>query len=217
MFTAHVVLCDSDGVVTSVEDIQQADIWINSGFFVFRRDVIDYIKPAKSWSSSRFARLIEEGRAARVSLRGLLGADGHDQGQATAGLARRKRPCPLAISRRSIRDASVTLRLPLADARAAGHARPRARLPRRRHRDRLRRDPARADARPHDVEVTWVVLSADGERADEARASAGRFLGAAARAEVAVDGFRDGFFPYVGAEVKTCSSRSRHRSTPTSF
>jgi LmbE family N-acetylglucosaminyl deacetylase len=54
----------------------------------------------------------------------------------------------------------------------------------------------------NDVEVTWVVLSAEDERVDEARASADRFLEAAGRAEVAVHGFRDGFFPYVGAEVK---------------
>jgi LmbE family N-acetylglucosaminyl deacetylase len=46
------------------------------------------------------------------------------------------------------------------------------------------------------------VFSADGDRADEARASAGRFLGAAGRTVVAVHGFRDGFLPYVGGEVK---------------
>jgi LmbE family N-acetylglucosaminyl deacetylase len=56
-------------------------------------------------------------------------------------------------------------------------------------------------ARP-DVEVTWVVLSADGDRADEARASAARFLKTAGRVEVIVHGFRDGFFPYAGGEVK---------------
>jgi LmbE family N-acetylglucosaminyl deacetylase len=53
-----------------------------------------------------------------------------------------------------------------------------------------------------DVEVTWVVLGAGGERADEARASADRFLATAARSDVQVHGFRDGFFPYVGGEVK---------------
>jgi LmbE family N-acetylglucosaminyl deacetylase len=58
-----------------------------------------------------------------------------------------------------------------------------------------------ARARP-DVEVTWVVFAAEGDRADEARASAGRFLEAAGRADVVVHGFRDGFFPYVGAKVK---------------
>jgi LmbE family N-acetylglucosaminyl deacetylase len=53
-----------------------------------------------------------------------------------------------------------------------------------------------------DVGVTWVVFAADGDRAGEARASAARFLGAAAHADVVVHGFRDGFFPYVGGEVK---------------
>jgi LmbE family N-acetylglucosaminyl deacetylase len=52
------------------------------------------------------------------------------------------------------------------------------------------------------VEVTWVVLGASGERAAEARASAERFLEAAARSEVIVHEFRDGYFPYVGAAVK---------------
>ena len=53
------------------------------------------------------------------------------------------------------------------------------------------------------MQVTWVVLSAEGQREDEARASAETFLRAAAvRAEVIVHGFRDGYFPYVGGDVK---------------
>jgi LmbE family N-acetylglucosaminyl deacetylase len=46
------------------------------------------------------------------------------------------------------------------------------------------------------LELHWVVLSAAGERADEARASAEAF-----GAEVDVQGFRDAFFRY-GPEVK---------------
>jgi LmbE family N-acetylglucosaminyl deacetylase len=53
-----------------------------------------------------------------------------------------------------------------------------------------------------DLEVTWVVLAAAGERADEARASASAFLGRAKTSDVQVHPFRDGFLPYVGAEVK---------------
>jgi LmbE family N-acetylglucosaminyl deacetylase len=53
-----------------------------------------------------------------------------------------------------------------------------------------------------DMEVTWVVLGATGERAQEARASADRFLASAARPEVVVHGFRDGYFPYLGGDVK---------------
>ena len=53
-----------------------------------------------------------------------------------------------------------------------------------------------------DVEVTWVVLGAEGERAAEARASAEEFLTSAARAEVVVHGFRDAYMPYYGESVK---------------
>ncbi len=51
------------------------------------------------------------------------------------------------------------------------------------------------------VDCHWVVLSgAGGPREAEARRSARLFLGA--RAEIQVHGFRDGYFPYVGGQVK---------------
>jgi LmbE family N-acetylglucosaminyl deacetylase len=50
--------------------------------------------------------------------------------------------------------------------------------------------------------VGWVVLSAAGERAEEARASAASFLKHAPEHEVVVRGFRDGFLPYEGYQVK---------------
>jgi LmbE family N-acetylglucosaminyl deacetylase len=53
------------------------------------------------------------------------------------------------------------------------------------------------------LHLHWVVLSADERRATEARQSALRFLGAAAaQARIQVEGFRDTFFPYQGAEIK---------------
>ena len=51
-----------------------------------------------------------------------------------------------------------------------------------------------ARARP-DLEVTWVVLGAHGDREVEARASAEDFLAGVARAEVVIHGFRDAFMP----------------------
>ena len=53
-----------------------------------------------------------------------------------------------------------------------------------------------------DIEVTWVVLGADGERATEARTSAEGFLESARAAEVVVHGFRDAYMPYYGESVK---------------
>jgi LmbE family N-acetylglucosaminyl deacetylase len=50
--------------------------------------------------------------------------------------------------------------------------------------------------------VTWIVLSGDGERANEARASAQDILSGFATRRVEVEGFRDGYFPFEGAEIK---------------
>src|SRR5689334_5072344 len=53
-----------------------------------------------------------------------------------------------------------------------------------------------------DVEVTWVVFGAAGERQAEARRSAELFVSGAADAEIAVHAFRDGYFPHAGGELK---------------
>jgi LmbE family N-acetylglucosaminyl deacetylase len=52
------------------------------------------------------------------------------------------------------------------------------------------------------VEVTWVVLSAEGERGVEARRSAARLLRGAARSRVVLGEFRDGFLPAQYAQAK---------------
>jgi LmbE family N-acetylglucosaminyl deacetylase len=51
-------------------------------------------------------------------------------------------------------------------------------------------------------DVWWVVLSGDGERAEEARRSAEALLAEVPRSEVVVRDFTDGFFPYEGQRVK---------------
>jgi LmbE family N-acetylglucosaminyl deacetylase len=54
-----------------------------------------------------------------------------------------------------------------------------------------------------ELSVHWVVLSAHGEREEEARASAAAFLGdSVAELRVDVHDFRDGYLPYSGGEVK---------------
>jgi LmbE family N-acetylglucosaminyl deacetylase len=53
-----------------------------------------------------------------------------------------------------------------------------------------------------DVEIYWVILSAMRERAGEALESAELFLHKAAKQEVLIRDFRDGYFPYIGAAVK---------------
>ena len=52
------------------------------------------------------------------------------------------------------------------------------------------------------IEVCWVVLSSGTGREREARRSASIFLEGAAESTVVVKDFRNGYFPWIGAEIK---------------
>jgi LmbE family N-acetylglucosaminyl deacetylase len=65
-----------------------------------------------------------------------------------------------------------------------------------------------------DVRVNWVVFSGSEQRAYEAKASAARFLEGAAEAHVETKHFQDGFFPYIGSDVKQFFETLKHRSAP---
>jgi LmbE family N-acetylglucosaminyl deacetylase len=53
-----------------------------------------------------------------------------------------------------------------------------------------------------EIEVTWVVFGSSNKRDEEARDSAARFLVQAKNKSVVVKKFRDGFFPFEGAQIK---------------
>jgi LmbE family N-acetylglucosaminyl deacetylase len=63
-------------------------------------------------------------------------------------------------------------------------------------------------------EVHWVVFGSSGQRDQEAKSAAARFLAGAGKAEVAVENFRDGFFPYQGAEIKEYFEVLKKRGDP---
>ena len=64
------------------------------------------------------------------------------------------------------------------------------------------------------VNVQWVVFSSNDERAREARASAAIFLAGASHQEVSVKGFRDGFFPFQGEQIKEEFEAIKQRFDP---
>jgi LmbE family N-acetylglucosaminyl deacetylase len=64
-----------------------------------------------------------------------------------------------------------------------------------------------------ELEVYWIVLSAEDSRRDEARAGAEAFLQGVTRAEVEVEGFQDAFFRY-GPEVKEYFERLKAKVSP---
>jgi LmbE family N-acetylglucosaminyl deacetylase len=65
-----------------------------------------------------------------------------------------------------------------------------------------------------DLSVHWVVFSATDERANEARTSAMKFLEGAAAKTVEIKTFRDGFFPYVGYDIKEFFEDLKRRCSP---
>ncbi len=65
------------------------------------------------------------------------------------------------------------------------------------------------------ITVDWVVLGADdAARRTEAEAGAAAILAAAAERRVRIERFRDGFFPFVGAEIKEYLAALKRDVTP---
>jgi len=57
-------------------------------------------------------------------------------------------------------------------------------------------------AAERELDVLWVVFCSTPQRAEEARASAARFLSGVTATRIVVGSHRDGFLPYEGAAVK---------------
>jgi LmbE family N-acetylglucosaminyl deacetylase len=64
------------------------------------------------------------------------------------------------------------------------------------------------------TEVVWVVLGASGPRRTEALASANLFLANARKKEIVTREFRDGYFPYIGADIKDFFEELKRKHSP---
>jgi len=64
------------------------------------------------------------------------------------------------------------------------------------------------------IEVLWVVFGANGVRIDEATRSANQFLANAKKKNIIVENFKDGFFPYVGQEIKAYFEKLKKEISP---
>ena len=58
--TFHLVDADEAGLVRGISHIHSTDIRVNGGFFVFRRDIFNYIKPGEELVEEPFRRLIKD-------------------------------------------------------------------------------------------------------------------------------------------------------------
>jgi LmbE family N-acetylglucosaminyl deacetylase len=65
-----------------------------------------------------------------------------------------------------------------------------------------------------DAEVYWVVFSSDDRRGQEAIRSAKDFLKGFRRKEIAINRFRNSFFPYEGGEIKEYFEQMKKEFSP---
>ena len=57
-YSFHVVSFDQGSQVRGIESVADADIWLNGGYFVLRRDIFDYMTPGDELVEAPFRRLI---------------------------------------------------------------------------------------------------------------------------------------------------------------
>ena len=58
----HIVTADPTGRVTAIEDINRTPIRINGGYFIFKREIFNYINEGEELVQEPFHRLLSEGR-----------------------------------------------------------------------------------------------------------------------------------------------------------
>ena len=61
-FNFHLVEFDDDGLVGRLRSNKESEIWINGGYFIFRKEIFNYIRDGEELVLEPFNRLIEEGQ-----------------------------------------------------------------------------------------------------------------------------------------------------------
>jgi glucose-1-phosphate cytidylyltransferase len=56
----HVVKLEEDGLVSRISPVSDSEMWINGGFFIFRQEIFDYLRPGEELVREPFYRLIHE-------------------------------------------------------------------------------------------------------------------------------------------------------------
>lgn len=66
----HVVESKDDGMVKAIHPISKAKLWINTGYFIFRKEIFDYIKYGEELVVTPFERLIKAKKLTTYNYRG---------------------------------------------------------------------------------------------------------------------------------------------------
>ena len=206
----HVVAMDDGGLVNGIHDVMRSDIWINGGYFVMRRELLDQLNPGEDLVEEPLQRLLEKNQvlaqrhegfwAPMDTLKDKQWLEGlHESGTAPwqvwdpdrmAGEDARLRRLPLMLS------------LPIGSPEAA----PRRVLAIGAHSDDIEIGCGgtllKLIEQQAVSEVCWVVLSGGTDRAAEAQRSAEAMLEGVPKADIRLRDFPDGFFPYEGQRIK---------------
>jgi glucose-1-phosphate cytidylyltransferase len=59
-YTFHVAAFQHGNRVQNIQSVSEADIWINGGYFVLRRDIFDYMQPGDELVEAPFRRLLAQ-------------------------------------------------------------------------------------------------------------------------------------------------------------
>jgi glucose-1-phosphate cytidylyltransferase len=56
----HIMSMGDDGLVKNISSAKQADLWVNGGFFIFKKDIFQYMRDREELVLEPFQRLIDE-------------------------------------------------------------------------------------------------------------------------------------------------------------
>ena len=71
--TFHLVDMQEDGLVKNIQDVKQCDIWINGGYFIFKKEIFNYINYGEELVMEPFQRLIAKEELFAYKYTGFLG------------------------------------------------------------------------------------------------------------------------------------------------
>jgi glucose-1-phosphate cytidylyltransferase len=60
--SCHFITLSTAGIVETIKDVTRSDIRINGGYFVFRKDIFEYMKDGEELLHEPFQRLVEQGQ-----------------------------------------------------------------------------------------------------------------------------------------------------------
>jgi glucose-1-phosphate cytidylyltransferase len=66
----HIVKIGEENHVTSIEPVGQSELWINGGFFIFRKEIFEYVNDGEELVHEPFARLIKQNQLITYPYRG---------------------------------------------------------------------------------------------------------------------------------------------------